>query len=157
VGVEPTSPAWKTGTFAARPRAPVVKRKERESNSQGLSLDRFRGGCRRQSACPSVCYKAPAEGLEPSLVSLTGSRLTIGPHRIIHQQVRMAGFEPAVSCARGTRIAKLSQTLKTKSAQRESNSHFLHGKQMGYHYTMGAFASQPNCQRSFRKRAPSRN
>ncbi len=25
-----------------------------------------------------------------------------------------------------------------QSAQRESNSHFLHGKQMGYHYTMGA-------------------
>ena len=33
----------------------VVKRKERESNPQGSSLDRFRGGCRRQSACPSVC------------------------------------------------------------------------------------------------------
>ena len=34
MGVEPTSPAWKAGTFAARPRA--HERKERESNPQGL-------------------------------------------------------------------------------------------------------------------------
>ena len=59
-------------------------------------------------ASPFKLREAPADGLEPSLVSLTGSRLTIGPHRIL------------------------------QSAQRESNSHFLHGKQMGYHYTMGA-------------------
>src|SRR6266700_3679729 len=30
------------------------QRKERESNSQGSSLGRFRDGCRRPSACPSV-------------------------------------------------------------------------------------------------------
>ena len=51
---------------------------------------------------------APADGLEPSLVSLTGSRLTIGPHRIL------------------------------QSAQRESNPHFRHGKAAGYRYIMGA-------------------
>ncbi len=35
-GVEPASPGWKPGTFAARPRARVSsRRKERESNPQG--------------------------------------------------------------------------------------------------------------------------
>ena len=50
----------------------------------------------------------------------------------------MAGFEPAVSCTRSTRIAKLSHTLMTKSAQWESNPHFRHGKAAGYRYIMGA-------------------
>ncbi len=54
-------------------------RKERESNPQGSSLGRFRDGCHRQLACPSV--QAAAAGIEPAIVSLTGSRLTIGPHR----------------------------------------------------------------------------
>ena len=55
VGVEPTFPAWKAGAFAARPRAhELSRRKERESNPQGSSLDRFRNGCHRQLACPSV-------------------------------------------------------------------------------------------------------
>src|SRR5438105_9911282 len=57
----------------------LQKRKERELNPQGSSLGRFRDGCRRQSACPSV--QAAAAGIEPAIVSLTGSRLTIGPHR----------------------------------------------------------------------------
>ena len=53
-GVEPACPAWEAGASAARPRAQIVRRKERESNPQGSSLARFRDGCRRQSACPSV-------------------------------------------------------------------------------------------------------
>lgn len=52
-GVEPASPGWKAGTFAARSRA-------REGGKGGsrtlkaVTLDRFRGGCHRQLACPSV-------------------------------------------------------------------------------------------------------
>ena len=54
-GVEPACPAWKAGAFAARPRARIVsRRKERESNPQGSSLDGFRNRCHRQLACPSV-------------------------------------------------------------------------------------------------------
>ena len=54
-GVEPASPGWKPGAFAARPRAHVVKRKGRESNPQGSSkLVPVRAGCHRQLACPSV-------------------------------------------------------------------------------------------------------
>ena len=77
VGIEPTYLVWKTSTFATRPRA--QKRKERELNPQGSSLGRFRDGCHRQLACPSV--QAAAAGIEPAIISLTGSRLTIGPHR----------------------------------------------------------------------------
>ena len=51
----------------------------------------------------------------------------------------MVGFEPTISCSRSTRSARLSHTLKTKSVQRELNSQFLLGKEMGYHYTMDAF------------------
>jgi hypothetical protein len=54
-GVEPACPVWKTDAWAARPRALLLQRKERESNPQGSSLVRVRAGCRRQSACPSVC------------------------------------------------------------------------------------------------------
>ena len=71
-GVEPAFPAWKAGAFAARPRAHSSltkfifrkinsKRKERESNPQGSSLDGFRNRCHRQLACPSV--KLPRYGL----------------------------------------------------------------------------------------------
>ena len=45
-------------------RGTYVRRKERESNPQGSSLARFRDGCRRQSACPSV-PSAPRGGIEP--------------------------------------------------------------------------------------------
>ena len=63
----------------------------------------------------------------------------------------MAGFEPAISCSRSTRNFRLSYILNQnnvqssqthsetpKSVQRESNPRFLHGKQVGYRYIMGA-------------------
>ena len=53
-------------------------------------------------------------------------------------EVRMAGFEPAISCFRNTRDTRLPHVL-IKSAQRESNPHFRHGKAIGYRYIMGAF------------------
>ncbi len=56
--------------------------------------------------------KAPVGGLEPPLVGLTGRCLTVWPHRI--NKVRTAGFEPAVSCSRGTRNARLSHVLISK-------------------------------------------
>ena len=71
-GVEPASPAWKAGASAARPRARHSRRKERESNPQGSSLDRFRDGCHRQLACPSVSLRAAAAGIEPASRRLTG-------------------------------------------------------------------------------------
>ena len=41
---------------------------------------------------------------------------------------RPPGYEPG----------ELTNCSTPQSAQRELNSHLLHGKQMGYHYTMGA-------------------
>ena len=68
----------------------VCKRKERESNSQGLSLDRFRSGCRHQSACPSV-HQAAEAGIEPATKRLTAALpYQHGTHRI--KSVRMVGF-----------------------------------------------------------------
>ena len=77
---------------------------------------------------PFRIFQAPAGGIEPPIIGLTGRRLTIGPHRIVffsylHSPecgwaderpafwrtqrlggraclVRMAGFEPAISCFR---------------------------------------------------------
>ena len=63
-------------------------------------------------------------------------------------RVGAAGFEPALSCSRSRRIARLSHTLKShESAQRESNPHFRHGKAVGYRYIMGTHRRSPNCQR----------
>ena len=53
-------------------------------------------------------------------------------------EVRTAGFEPAISCARSTRNTRLSHVLFIKSAQRELNPRFRHGKAAGYRYIMGA-------------------
>ena len=54
--------------------------------------------------------------------------------------------------ARG--IIKLSDTLLNQSAQRESNSQFLLGKEVGYHYTMDAFVGSTELSKI---RAPSEN
>ena len=75
-------------------------------------------------------------GVEPPIFGLTGRRLTVWPHRII--SVRTVGFEPTISCSRGTRNARLSHVLNLESAQPELNRHLLHGKQVRYHYAMSA-------------------
>ncbi len=59
-GFEPRLPGWKPGVVPLdQPRVTdratlQNQRKERELNPQGSSLARFRIGCRRRSACPSV-------------------------------------------------------------------------------------------------------
>jgi hypothetical protein len=55
----------------------------------------------------------------------------------------MAGFEPALSCSRSRRITQAfphpeaERTAIDRSAQRESNPHFRHGKAVGSRYIMG--------------------
>jgi hypothetical protein len=74
-------------------------------------------------------------GIEPASGRLTAAYpYQHGFHR---NQVGAAGFEPAISCSRSTRNPKLSHT-PLKSTQPESNRHFLHGKQIGIRYIMGA-------------------
>ena len=52
----------------------------------------------------------------------------------------MAGFEPAISCV--PKHAEYQAFLRPviKSAQRELNPHFRHGKAAGCRYIMGAFS-----------------
>ena len=75
---ESNPPIW-FGRPAPLPLGQGHMRKERELNPQGSSLGCFQDSCHRPLACPSV--QAAAAGIEPAIVSLTGSRLTIGPHR----------------------------------------------------------------------------
>lgn len=112
-GIEPACPAWKAGTFAARPRARVIssRRKPWDSNPQRTAGPHlFSRQAPHPSRMTSVCNQAAVAGIEPA-----PGRLTVafpyqhGTHRIT--AVSVVGFEPTISCARGTRISKLSHTL----------------------------------------------
>jgi len=136
-GVEPACPAWEAGASTARPRA-------REGTSRG-----GRRGSRTPKAHRSAVFEtaaithwlalprsAPAAGIEPASSRLTAGRpYQHGPRR--NRPVGAAGFEPALSCPRSRRIARLSHAPSRPSAQRESNPHFRHGKAAGYRYIMG--------------------
>jgi hypothetical protein len=116
----------------------VNRRKERESNPQGSSLARVRAGCRPRSACPSE--SSSSGGRNRTCVPPVNSRVLVparAPPESSRQPVGMAGFEPALSCSRSRRIARLSHAPSRPSAQRESNPHFRHGKAVGYRYIMG--------------------
>ncbi len=143
VGVEPTSPAWKAGTSAARPRA--HRRRERESNPQGLRSTVFKTAAVANRLVPP--REAAAAGVEPAIISLTGSCLTVRPHR--NESVRAAGFEPALSCARGRRNSRLSHALmspiKAPSGSRTRTSAMARQQATA---TSWAQRIGPNCQRS---------
>jgi hypothetical protein len=76
-------------------------------------------------------------GRNRTCVGAVNSRLPVPTRDPPHQEVRTAGFEPAISCARGTRNPRLSHVLKM-SAQRELNPLFRPGKAAGCRYIMGA-------------------
>ena len=121
-----------------------ARRKERESNPQGSSLDRFRGGCHRPLACPSV--KAAVAGIEPASGRLTAAYpYQHGSHRI---SVRTAGFEPAISCARGTRNTRLSYVLfnQERPAGVEPALPPWQGGRLPLHH--GRSCRVPDCQRT---------
>ena len=111
----------------------TAKRKERESNPQGLLLACFRDRCHRPLACPSV--EAAAAGIEPAKGRLTGACLyQHRPHRNRSQggrtrtcdlklpelarcqaslhsgKVGAGRFEPPISCSRSTRVSRLPHT-----------------------------------------------
>ena len=92
MGVEPTSPAWKAGTFAARPRAHRL-----EAEREGVEPSRLSSSTAFEAAAIAswlalpFCHQAPVGGIEPPIIGLTGRRLTVWPHRIM--SVRTAGFE----------------------------------------------------------------
>ena len=121
---------------------------------------------------PFRIRKAAVAGIEPAKGRLTGACLyQHRPHRnksgwqdlnLRSQAPRacaMPGFATPWQCRRGRiRTADLvlpkhagfpaTPRTETKSAQRELNPHFRHGKAAGYRYIMGASNRWSNCQRS---------
>jgi hypothetical protein len=86
-GVGPACPVWKTGAFAARPRARCVS------------------------------FRAAVAGIEPATKRLTAAHPYQHEHHrnciplsLQWRKVGVAGFEPTISCFRSTRISKLSHT-----------------------------------------------
>jgi hypothetical protein len=124
-GIEPASPGWKPGAFAARPRAQCLSfsgRKGSRTLKAGYPrsgwLDRFRSGCHHQLACPSVLVFKSCGGRNRTCVRVVNSRLvrtSTGPTAIVHR-VTMAGFEPAISCSRSTRQYQAFPHPEIKSA-----------------------------------------
>lgn len=77
--------------------------------------------------------KAAAAGLEPASDSLTGSRLTIRPHRSLANGLWHVADGQNFSGHLPSAISHLPE-----SAQRELNPHVRHGKATGCRYIMGA-------------------
>ena len=145
MGVEPGTAAkrWsrQLGRLAPLPLGQGhLKRKERESNPQGSSLGRFRGGCHHPLACPSVqtgcggrnrtcdvtLNRRPPVPTQAPPQSKSGRR-DLNPRSRSRDHARVVpggipGFPTSCSPER----------------QRESNPHFRHGKAAGCRYIMGA-------------------
>ena len=103
---------------------------------------RFQASARTIDQLAETCSLtiAPVVGFEPTVVSLTGRCLTnLATPEYFSQQSGWSDLNRRSRAPEARGIARLSHTLITKSVQRESNSQFLLGKEMGYHYTMDAF------------------
>jgi hypothetical protein len=143
-GVEPTSPAWKAGTFAARPRAQslqFLRRKPWDSNPQA-------SGC-----SPPVFKTGPSSGRMASVRQQTFSTQSCGGRN--RTCVGMINSHLPVPTRAPPQSKLLPENRRhpwlawEKSTQRESNPHFRPGKAAGCPYIMGAFLSSwSSCQRS---------
>jgi len=92
-------------------------------------------GCQLVRLALPFVSPAAAAGIEPATGRLTGAcQYQHRPHR---NRVGVVGFEPTI-CRRGDRICQAIPYADSKSAQRESNPHFRHGKAVGCRYIMGA-------------------
>jgi hypothetical protein len=113
-----------------------MKRKERESNPQGFRSTVFETAAIANWLALPFVSPAAAAGIEPATGRLTGAcQYQHRPHR---NRVGVVGFEPTISCSRSRRICQAIPYADSKSAQRESNPHFRHGKAVGCRYIMGA-------------------
>ncbi len=107
MGVEPTSPAWKAGAFAARP-------KTHKAEGEGVEPPRLiaRPASNGLPSPIGLTFRITScGGWNRTSVRAVNSRLPV-PTRVPPQnKVRMAGFEPAISCSRNTRNTRLSYIL----------------------------------------------
>ena len=103
-GVEPSSPGSRPGSLPL-----ADPRDSGRRGSRTLKAHRSAVFGTAAVACRLVLpFRAAVAGIEPALVSLTGSRLTIRLHRT---KVRTVGFEPTLSGSRNRRIPRLSYVL----------------------------------------------
>ena len=108
---------------------------------QGSSLDCFRDSRHRPLACSSSSESCG--GRNRTCDEALNRRPPVPAQDPPQESVRTAGFEPAISCARGTRpvsrdTGQAFLRPEDQCAQPESNRHALHGEQEGCHYIMGA-------------------
>ena len=74
-------------------------------------------------ASPFKLREAPAEGLEPSLVSLTGSRLTVGPHRILQAPSGSRTHTSAMARQQATATSWAQKCITTKLSKIKNQEH----------------------------------
>ena len=137
-------PAWKAGAFAARPRARSGRRGSRTLKAHRSTV--FETAAIAHWLALPYSQKAAVAGIEPAKGRLTGACLyQHRPHRKMsrHSWIRTNGLLlPKQADCQAIPYADY------KSAQRESNPHFRHGKAAGCRYIMGARRTQPDCQTS---------
>ena len=136
-GIEPASPGWKPGAFAARPRAHRCQRKERESNPQGFDA---RPLSKRLPSPIGLPFRTlSCGGRNRTCVVAVNSRPPVPARAPPHHQ---SGWLDSNQRSRAPDArAPECQAFphpETKSAQRESNPHIRHGKAVGCRYIMGA-------------------
>ncbi len=149
-GVEPASPAWKAGTCAARPRA-------HKAEGEGVEPSRLIARLfSRQLPSPiGLPFRSSCGDRNRTCVGALNRRLPVPTQAPPQNRVGAVGFEPTISCFRSRRNCQAFPYAECKSAQRELNPHFRHGKAVGCRYIMGA------CFESFQlsknqRRAPGR-
>ena len=123
-GFEPRSPGWKPGVVPLDQSRRVSCQAEGEGVEPSRLIARPSSNrvpspiglpFRNRRCLTRTSRQAPAGGVEPPIVALTGRRLTVGPHRYrTRGQVGMAGFEPAISCSRSRRIEPGFPTSRTE-------------------------------------------
>ena len=140
MGVEPTSPAWKAGTSAARPRA-------HQAEGEGVEPSRLiaRPLSRRLPSPIGLTFHNASCGGRNRTCDVTLNRRPPVPtqappqaksgRRDLNPRSRAPDDHAAHGARRRTR---LSYVLPIKSAQRELNPRFRLGKAAGCHYIMGA-------------------
>jgi hypothetical protein len=144
--------------LAARPRA-QQQRKERESNPQGSSLDRFRDGCHHPLACPSV-FANNCGGRNRTCVRALNRRLPV-PARAPPQSSRRSWIRTRAPTGHGGPVgppapeagglARLSHTPIARAPSGNRTRTSAMARQQATATSWVPFEGWPNCQRS---RAP---
>jgi hypothetical protein len=131
------------GWYLCQSATGTCRRKGRESNPQGREAHQASNGVPSPLGLPF--RKAAAAGIEPASARLTAAHpYQHGNHRI--DPVRTAGFEPAISCARSTRNARLSHVLnRERPAGVEPALPAWQAGRLPLHH--GRIWWLPNCQR----------